>query len=184
MTDIASLELAFDKHDTTIKRDLVLNIKRILQEGALSPEEALLALLATSTSVNSKTLSEFARSSLEQLGLSSDQIKEAEQNAAIMGMLNIYYRFKHMIKEGQGQAAEETYKSAQLRMTSLAKPVMGKEKFEMLAFAVSVLNGCSSCINSHEIALKGLGVDSNKIHDLVRLASVVKGLEVLDRLAA
>lgn len=184
MFDLSPLESAFEKHDTTIKRDLVLNLKRVLQESTLTPEEGLLALLATSTTLNASTLSSFAKSTLEHLGTTPEVIKEAEQNAAIMGMLNMYYRFKHIIKEGQGASVEESYKNAQLRMTSLAKPAMGKDKFEMLAFAVSVLNGCSSCINAHEIALKGLGTDVNKIHDLARLASVVKGLEVLDRLAA
>jgi alkyl hydroperoxide reductase subunit D len=49
----------------------------------------------------------------------------------------------------------------------------------MLAFAVSVLNGCQSCICSHEQVLKENGVTSDKIHDLAKLAAVVKGIKGL-----
>jgi len=73
----------------------------------------------------------------------------------------------------------EDYRIAGLRMTSLARPSLGKERFEMLAFAVSVLNGCESCIRSHEEVLRNAGLSADKIHDLARLASVVKALRTL-----
>jgi alkyl hydroperoxide reductase subunit D len=50
----------------------------------------------------------------------------------------------------------------------------------MMAFTVSVLNGCQTCVVSHEKALTTLGVSRDKIHDLARLASVVKGLSGLN----
>jgi lipoyl-dependent peroxiredoxin subunit D len=105
--------------------------------------------------------------------LSSEQIREAAESSAIMAMLNTYYRFKHMV------AKEEDYRVAGLRMTSLARPVLGKEKFEMLAFAISVLNGCESCIRSHEEVLRKAGISIDKVHDLARLAAVVKALKTL-----
>ena len=43
-------------------------------------------------------------------------------------------------------------------MTALARPLIGKERFEMLSFAVSVLNGCEACTRAHEKALKDAGV--------------------------
>jgi alkyl hydroperoxide reductase subunit D len=64
-------------------------------------------------------------------------------------------------------------------MTALARPVLGKERFEMLAFTVSVLNGCETCTRAHEKTLKDAGVSSEKIHDLARIASIVKGLSYL-----
>ncbi|MGH9857599.1 MAG: carboxymuconolactone decarboxylase family protein, partial [Acidobacteriota bacterium] len=54
-------------------------------------------------------------------------------------------------------------------MAALARPVLGKERFEMLAFALSVLNGCESCIRSHEQVLRNAGL-ADKLHDLARLA--------------
>ena len=44
---------------------------------------------------------------------------------------------------------------------------------------ISAVNGCPSCIASHERALTSLSVDAEKIHDAVRIASVIKGLHSL-----
>jgi alkyl hydroperoxide reductase subunit D len=88
-------------------------------------------------------------------------------------MLNVYYRFRHFL------GSPDEYRIAALRMTALARPAIGKEKFEMLAFAVSVLNGCESCTKAHEKALRDAGIGTDKIHDLARLAAVVYGLSKL-----
>jgi alkyl hydroperoxide reductase subunit D len=175
--NVEKLESLFEGRETTIARDLKLNLERVLKDSALSPEEAALATLAVATSLEERHLITFARDSLASMDFSKEQIEEAAQSAAIMGMLNTYYRFRHMI--GHSAEAEASYKTANLRMTSLAKPQLGKERFEMLAFAVSILNGCESCITSHEKALRDSGVEPNKIHDLARLASIAKGVKTL-----
>jgi alkyl hydroperoxide reductase subunit D len=167
------LDALLNGRNTTITRDLKLNLKRLLEESALSPQEAGLALLAVATSVEEPALASYARRRLEELGLPSEQIQEAAESAALMAMLNVYYRFRHTIEK------EEDYRVAGLRMTALARPLLGKLSFEMLAFAVSVLNGCPSCVRSHELVLRESGIHADKIHDLARLAAVIKGWRVL-----
>lgn len=169
----AFLDQYLDSKTTTIARDLKLNLKRLLHESTLSPEEAPLVLLAVSTSVGNDALAALAREQLVGLGFTPEQIQEAAESAALMAMLNTYYRFRHFVQK------DEDYRSAGLRMTALAKPQLGKERFEMLALAVSVLNGCESCVRSHEQVLRDAGVSADKIHDLARLASVVKAITVL-----
>lgn len=163
-----------ETQSSSITRDLKLNLERILGEGALSPEEAHLALLATATAVGHDGLARRARTELAAGALSPEQIQEAAESAALVGMLNIYYRFRHMLE------SDEDYGPARLRMQSLASPVLGKERFEMLAFAVSIINGCEKCIQAHESVLRKAGVEVNKLHDLARLAAVVKGLHTLN----
>ena len=160
---------------SAIGRDLRLNLVRLLSEGALSAEESLLALLATASSVRHKVLIEYAQEQLAANGVGADKIHEARESAAIMAMLNTYYRFKHMV------AKDDDYRSAGLRMTGLSRPALGRHAFEMLAFAVSVLNGCESCIRSHEETLRGAEISVDKIHDLARMAAVVKGLRALEQ---
>lgn len=167
------LDTVLPQSETAIARDLRLNLKRILEEGALDRDEALLALLAVATSLQEERLTAYARRRLQELEVSPEHIQEATESAAIMGMLNVYYRFRYMV------GSEEDYRAAGLRMTALARPVLGKERFEMLAFAVSVLNGCQSCVRSHEKVLRDAGVSADKVHDLARLAAVVKGLNTL-----
>ncbi len=169
--------------ETTIARDLNLNLERLLNGGQLDPKEGYLALLATARAAGYAELAKEARTQLEALGLSAVEIQEAEESAAIMGMLNTYYKFRTFI----GRVGEEKlndYRQAGLRMTSLARPTLGKETFEMLAFAVSVLNGCESCVASHENVLREAGVGAEKIHDLARMASVVKALKTLSETPA
>lgn len=166
--------------NTTIQKDLNLNLLRFLGESSLSPKEANLALLALSVSTENKTLAAQAKTQLTDLAVSEEEIREAAESAGIMGMLNMYYRFRHMVQHGSGAEAAAAYKVAGLRMTALAKPTLGKELFELLALAVSVLNGCETCIVSHEQVLRQAGVSTEKIHDVVRLAATVKGLKALE----
>ncbi|MCI0416821.1 alkyl hydroperoxide reductase [bacterium] len=144
MMEATQTKLSFDPVvealQTPIAKDLRLNLRRILDEGALSREEAYLAVMALAHSVEYGTLKDFALEQLEEIGTPADQIQEAVESAAMMAMLNTYYRFRHMVGK------EDEYRVAGLRMTALARPVMGKERFEMLAFALSVINGCESCI--------------------------------------
>lgn len=170
---LPSLDLLFENVSTPIGRDLKLNLKRLLEEGALISTEGYAALLATATAVEHRPLARVARETLAKLGMPPEQIQEAAESAGIMGMLNVYYRFKHLIDN------EEEYRSAGLRMTALSRPALGKVTFEMLSFALSVLNGCPSCVRSHEKVLREAGVSVEKVHDLARLASVVKGLQGL-----
>ncbi len=165
-----NLEQILPKSDSIISKDLRLNLVRLLSEGALDKIEAHFALLAVATSAKAKGLQDYAQGYLKEAGINAAEIQEARESAAIMGMLNTYYKFRHMVQK------PDDYKTASLRMTALAKPVLGKHKFEMLAFAVSVLNGCETCIRSHEEVLRQADTSVEKIHDLARLASVVKGL--------
>jgi alkyl hydroperoxide reductase subunit D len=167
------IDEVFAGRDTTIARDLKLNLKRVLSEGALSPEEANLTLLACASSVGFAEAARNARIALEGQGVAAEVIQEASESAAIMAMLNIYYRFRHFVGK------DEDYKMAGLRMTALARPLMGKEKFELLATAVSAINGCETCVKGHEATLREGAMDVAKIHDAVRMAAIVKALSVL-----
>src|SRR5262245_35160123 len=153
---------------TVISRDLRLNLKRALEDGALDVQDRYVALLSTSVASQHAELAGLARRELAARGAKSEEIQEAAESAALMGMLNTYYRFRHMVEN------DEDYRVAGLRMTAFARPILGKPRFEALAFAVSVVNGCESCVRSHEKALRELGFTVNQIHDLARIASIVR----------
>lgn len=176
--NLETLSKKLPDQPSAIERDVYVNVERFLTQGALSEEEALLALAATAKSVEALDLLEFAEAELKSRDFTFDQIREARQSAAIMAMLNTYYRFKHMVAH-ENPEAETRYAQAGLRMASLAKPALGKARFEMLAFAVSVLNGCENCIRSHEAVLLKEGIDAAKIHDLARLSASVKAWKAL-----
>jgi lipoyl-dependent peroxiredoxin subunit D len=136
--------------DSPVARDLKINLERLLSDSHMTPDLSVAVLLATSTAVDYPDLTRWAEGTSL---LSAEDSATAKEVAGIMGMLNTYYRFRHFL----GTESEQ-YGSTGLRMTSLAKPVIGKERFEVLALAVSIVNGCEKCVSSHEKALRELGV--------------------------
>jgi len=91
-----------------------------------------------------------------------------------MGMNNIYYRFLHL-------ASNEEYGKlpARLRMTVIGNPGIDKGDFELLSLAVSAINGCGMCIDSHEKVLARAGVSAKAIQDAVRIAAVIHAVAVV-----
>jgi len=168
----------FSRFDSAIGRDLKLNLKKFLSESGLTLEEGSLVLMGLSASLKSSHLAEMALFHLRQAEIPAEIISEAREAGALMGMMNVYYRFRYMLEEA-GQPLPEEYRVAGLRMNGMAKPLMGKERFEMIAFAVSVLNGCKNCIAAHEKSLVEHSVSRQKIHDLARLAAVAKAVDGL-----
>lgn len=172
---LASLDQMFGDRQTTIAKDLKLNYRRLVEDSQLSKQESALLSIALAKTTGFGELLKAAKVEALENGVSEAGVQEAEESAAIMGMLNIYYRYRHFVEHGD-PSAKDAYGAAKLRMTSLANPVLGKEAFETLALAVSAINGCEMCVSSHERALMQLGVTRDKLHDVARLAAVVKGL--------
>lgn len=172
------LQKTFGEKDSAVYRDLSLNFKRQMEDSTLDEKERFMNAAAISRSLHWKELENFATSELATQGLTAAEINECLESAAIMGMLNTYYKFKGFLSPEV--LSDSAYQRASLRMNSLTKPLTGKDKFEMMAFSVSVVNGCPTCVASHEKALTDIGVTRDKIHDLARLAAVIKGLNCLN----
>jgi alkyl hydroperoxide reductase subunit D len=51
-----------------------------------------------------------------------------------------------------------------------------KADFELWSLAVSAINGCGMCIDSHEKVLRAAGITAEQIQSAVRIASVVHGV--------
>ena len=71
-----------------------------------------------------------------------------------MGMNNIYYRFLHLVEDGEYQTMP-----ARLRMNVIGNPGIDKLDFELISLAVSAVNGCGLCVTSHEQKLREEGVE-------------------------
>jgi alkyl hydroperoxide reductase subunit D len=113
----------------------------------------------------------------------SPQALEAAQGAsAIMGMNNIFYRFLHL-------SSNEKYATmrAGLRMNVIRTHGIDPLDFELWCIAVSAINGCGACVDSHEKVLREKGFGEEKILAAVRLASVLHAIAVVletERVAA
>jgi len=103
--------------------------------------------------------------------LSPQALDAAKGAAAIMSMNNVYYRFLHLTRN-------EKYATlpARLRMNVLRTHGIDPVDFELWCTAVSAINGCGACVDSHEQAIRNKGTSEDTILAVVRVASVVHGL--------
>jgi alkyl hydroperoxide reductase subunit D len=65
---------------------------------------------------------------------------------------------------------------AKLRMNAIATHGIEKDDFELFSLAVSAMNGCGMCIDSHERVLQQHGVKSETIQAAARIGAVVKAV--------
>ena len=105
-----------------------------------------------------------------------NHLDDAMMNAAkaatsIMAMNNIYYRFVHLAND-----AEYHKMPTNLRMNIIGNPGINKSDFELFSLAVSAINGCGLCMDSHAKILQKSGVSKNTIQHAVRIAAVLNGI--------
>ena len=101
--------------------------------------------------------------------LSPEAANAARAAAAVMAMNNVYYRFVHLASNKEyGQMP------AKLRMNVIGSPGIDKVDFELFSLAVSAMNGCGMCIDSHEKVLRQHGIAADVIQTAARVGSVMK----------
>ena len=148
-------------------RDIRVNLQTVLTGGSLSPAQAwgiaaACAIAARNKHLREAILSDAAAEAGEAM------VEDARAAAVLMGMNNVYYRFRHMVgRPGYAQ------KPPRLRMQRLAQPATGKADFELLCLAVSSINGCEACLRAHEQVVREAGLSEDQVHDAVRIAAVV-----------
>ena len=149
-------------------RDLKLNFSSTLTSEHLSVKE--IALLGVSVAVNerNKPLITFFKNLAEENEATAEEIAEAVGCASLLASNNVFYRFRHFTKK-----EKYTQIPARIRMQIMMKPVTGKEFFELMSLAISAVNGCEMCVNSHEDSLIKLGTTEERIFDAVRIASII-----------
>jgi lipoyl-dependent peroxiredoxin subunit D len=74
---------------------------------------------------------------------------------------------------------------AKLRMNVMARPGVDKATFELWSLAVSAINGCGMCMESHERTVREHGMTTEQVQAAVRISAVVNAAAVtLDMEAA
>jgi alkyl hydroperoxide reductase subunit D len=151
-------------------KDIRLNLTSILSDQLLGEERKNGLLLTCAHGSGYKPLVEAAEAEVEGK-LSESQANAARGAAALMAMNNVYYRFVHLVAN-----PEYATMPAKLRMNFIASHGIAKDEFELFSLAVSAMNGCGMCIDSHERVLLDHGVKSDVIQSAVRIAATMKAL--------
>lgn len=162
--------------DTTpsYAKDLKLNFSTVVsQQTDLNEQQTWGTVVASAiASRNQQLIAAVMEEAASHLTLQA--LDAAKAAAAIMGMNNIYYRFLHM-------TSNEKYRTmrAGLRMNIMRTHAVDALDFELWSTAVSAINGCATCVDSHEKTLREKGVSEEKILAAIRIASVIHAIAVV-----
>jgi alkyl hydroperoxide reductase subunit D len=153
-------------------KDVRLNLSSMASDETLTTVQKYGLFVACAIAVRNpevrQALEAEARTYLDDAAFNA-----ARSAAAIMAMNNVYYRFVHL-------ASNPDYKTlpAKLRMNVIANPGVDKLDFELWSLAVSAINGCGMCIDSHEYVLSKAGVSSQTIQTAVRFAAIIASVAI------
>jgi lipoyl-dependent peroxiredoxin subunit D len=151
-------------------RDLKLNLSSLITQTELTEQQTWGTVVASAMASRNDDLIKVAFADAVT-HLSPQAMDAAKGAAAVMGMNNIYYRFLHL-------TSNEKYKTipARLRMNILRSHGIDTVDFELWCTAVSAINGCGACVDSHEKTIREKDVREETIVAAVRIAAVMHGL--------
>jgi lipoyl-dependent peroxiredoxin subunit D len=153
-------------------KDLKLNLGSVIGNSPL-PEQTLWGtVLAVAIAARSplvlRELEPEARANL-----SPQAYTAAKSAAAVMAMNNVFYRTRHLLSD-----PEYGNLRPGLRMNVIGNPGVERTDFELWSLAVSAVNGCGDCLDSHEKVLRTAGLPRETIQEAFRIASVLQAVAV------
>ncbi|HWB84754.1 MAG TPA: carboxymuconolactone decarboxylase family protein [Bryobacteraceae bacterium] len=151
-------------------KDLKLNLTSGLRQPELTERQTWGTAVACAVAARNPQVLEAVLG--EAVGrLDAAALSAAKSAAALMGMNNVFYRFRHL-------SSNEKYGAipARLRMQAIRTHGSDPVDFELWCLAVSAINGCGVCVDSHERVLREKGVTEETILAAVRIASAIHGL--------
>jgi len=156
-------------------KDLSLNLSSLLNETLLSDQQKWGSFLACAYAIGVPEVVQNIEAAAKTV-LSPEALTAAKAAAAIMGMNNVYYRSLHLMHNKEYETLR-----AGLRMNILANPGVEKVDFELWSLAVSAVNGCGLCLDSHEKVLRGHGVTNVQVQAALRIAATVNAVSAVLR---
>ena len=151
-------------------KDLRLNLGSLLNDQTLGDQRKYGLLLACAHGSGYRPLVAAAEAECAPK-LSPEAANAARASAAVMAMNNVYYRFVHL-------ASNPVYGTlpAKLRMNVIGNPGIDKDDFELFSLAVSAMNGCGMCIDSHERVLQQHGMKPETIQAGARVGAIMQAV--------
>ncbi|MFF0449347.1 alkyl hydroperoxide reductase [Streptomyces sp. NPDC004609] len=152
-------------------KDLKLNLGSVIgNNDKLTQQQLWGTVLATAIASRSA----LALRELEpeaRANLAPEAYTAAKSAAAVMAMNNVFYRTRHLLSDPEYGTLR-----AGLRMNVIGNPGVEKVDFELWSLAVSAVNGCGQCLDSHEQVLRKAGMDRETIQEAFKIAAVVQAV--------
>jgi len=155
-------------------KDQKMNLQNVLTQSKLSKERVWGTAVACAIATRHEELKAATLADAIAQEIPEGVLEDAKAAATVMGMNNVYYRFRHFM----GEQSDYQTMRANLRMHRIAKVTSDKVTFELFCLAVSAINGCEQCVRSHEKVVTDGGMTREEVHDAVRIASVLNAVAI------
>jgi alkyl hydroperoxide reductase subunit D len=164
MQETARLAEAF----SDVAKDIRVNLQNVLKPGTLNADQVWGTAIACAHASRNGALKQAIEADAKAAGIGDAVVADARAAAVLMGMNNVFYRFKHVI-------GKEDYEKrpARLRMQRLAQVTSNKADFELFCLAVSAINNCQSCMAAHEAGVLQHGLTEDHVLDSIRIAATI-----------
>lgn len=159
-------------------KDQKLNLGSLAAETLLTDQQKWGCFLASAHAIGVPQVVKAIEAEVADK-LAPEAATAAKAAAAIMGMNNVYYRSMHLLQNQEYRTLR-----AGLRMNIMMNPGVDKVDFELWSLAVSAINGCGMCLDSHEEELRKRGVPNTHIQAAIRIAAVVNAASAVIRAEA
>ncbi len=156
-----------------VAKDIRINLQNVLQPATLSADQVWGSAVACAHAARNDALKLALEADARAAGVGDAVLADARAAAVLMGMNNVFYRFKHVI----GKEAYEK-KPARLRMQRLSQLTGTKADFELFCLAVSAINNCQSCMAAHEAGVLKQGLSEDHVIDAIRIAATIHAAAV------
>lgn len=165
-------------------KDIRLNLGSLEKSDALTPGQLWGSVVAAALATRQPSVirAAFGEAKKRLDPATADATLAAVKTAAaIMAMNNIFYRSRHLLHD---EALNQV--PARLRMQGMMTHGQPQVDFELWSVAVSAINGCGMCLESHSGKLmKEHAVRPEAINDVLRISSVMfAAASVVDHEAA
>lgn len=153
--------------------DVKRNWRMAVSQAELTPLQIWGTAVASAVSARNRILLD-AVTAEASLQIAPQMLDAARSAAAVMSASNIYFRFVHYVNN-------ENYSKipAHLRSNASRSHSAPPADFELWSIAVSAINCCEVCIQSHEAAARDKGLSVEAILAAVRIASVIHAAAVM-----
>ncbi|AXK36156.1 alkyl hydroperoxide reductase [Streptomyces armeniacus] len=151
-------------------KDLKLNLGSVIGNSELPRQQLWGTVLACAIAVRSPIVLRALEPQAKE-ELSAEAYTAAKSAAAVMAMNNVFYRTRHLLSDPEYGTLR-----AGLRMNIIGNPGVEKVDFELWSLAVSAVNGCGQCLDSHEQVLRKAGVDRETVQEAFKIASVLQAV--------
>ena len=156
-------------------KDLSSNLTNLLGETVLNEQQKWGTFLSCAHAIGVPAVVRHIEAAASEV-MTPEAMTAAKAAAAIMGLNNVYFRALHLM-----QNKEYEKMRAGLRMNILTNPGVDKVDFELWSLAVSAVNACGLCMDSHEKVLRNHGVTAVQIQAALRIASTVNAISAVIR---